>query len=422
MNWQAIRKLTYAQVGAFLALLIVVFLPNYGIEKFGPSPMVPAVLLSLLGMWLVWRNRGALFADVAQRRWLTVFLLLFVPSALSLPGSFNVRVSAGISAALVLFYFTGVALIASLRTDAKRDWLTRWVAVTVALWVADAYVQLVFGRDLLGIALTPDQRVIGPFAGNLRLSLFACLLLPALLVWVIPRGWTTAFTAFVLVGAVALLSGSRAILVFLAIICWALLLRLPGGRRKWLVLIGILAAIAGAAAMLSPALMQRLELFGELHHPTFTALNHVLSFRLWIWDAALNMLAEHPFSGVGVGAFQAAYDHYSTLPGDIFRRADVPAYHAHQLYVGLAAETGLIGLLAFFAVVALMLRWYFQAPRDRRAHAWPFALGLLVYAFPLNSQPPLYMQWMFPLLVLLFAGMLVSLDKSDPSVELPKQV
>lgn len=420
MNWQAIRNLTHVQVGAFLALLIVVFLPNYGIEKFGPSPMVPAMLLSLMGMWLLWRKRAALFRSIAQRRWLAAFLLLFLPVALSVPGSLGLRVSASIAAVMVFFFFTGVALVESLRADTERDWLIRWIAVVIAFWVADAYVQIVFGRDLFGIAINPaDYRIVGPFAGNLRLSLFVSLLLPMLLLRLIPRGWIVTFAALALAGAVAMLSGSRAIIVFLAIIGAALVLRMPGGRRKWL-LVGILASVAGVAALISPVLLQRLELFGELRHPSFTSINHILSWRLWIWDTAMNMVADRPFTGVGAGAFQAAYDHYSTLPGDVFRGTYV--YHAHQLYVGIAAETGLIGLAAFCVLVVLTLRWYWQAPPERRQHAWPFALGLLAYAFPLNSQPILLAQWFFPLIVLLLNGMLAALDEPVAGAMPAKQV
>jgi O-antigen ligase len=409
LNWLVFRNLSLVQVGAFLALLMVLFLPNYGIEKFGPNPAVPAFLLSLLGMWLLWRERAVLFASRAQRRWVMVFLLLFLPIVLSVPGSLTPRVSASIAAVLFLYFFTGLALIHSLRADAERGRLIKWIAVIVAFWIADAYVQIIFGRDLFGIQINPmEYRVLGPFAGNLRLSLFIAMLLPMTMMWLLPRGWVATFTVYSLAGVVAMLSGSRATLVFLGIVAADLFLRLPGGRRKWFVA-GALTAICGVAVVMSPILLQRFELFSELRHPSFTVVNHVLSWRLWIWDTAWNMVADRPFSGVGAGAFQAAYDHYSTLPDDVFRGS--PVYHAHQLYVGIAAETGLIGLLAFCVVVVLAARWYWVATPDRRRQAWPFALGLLVYAFPINSQPVLFSQWLFPAVLLLLTGMLAALDE-----------
>lgn len=420
MNWQAIRNISAGQIGAWLALLIVLCSPNYGIEKYGPSPAVPGFLLALTGMWLVWRDRRAVFAGRAQRRWAIVFALLFVPVLVSIPGSYNPRTSWGTAAVLLLYGFAGIALIHALRERQRRDWLIKWTTVAVLFWLVDAYIQLIFGRDLFGVAINPgDYRVLGPFAGNLHLSLLVVFLLPIVLTSLLPRGWTLTLVVFALAGVIAMLGGSRAALFFLAIVATGLFMRLPGGRRKWL-LAGVLIFVSGVAILASPVVEQRFSLFGELLHPTFESMNHLLSYRLWIWDTALNMVADRPFRGVGAGAFQAAYEHYSTLPGDVFRGGDIRAYHAHQLYIGLAAETGLFGLFAFIAILVLALHWFRRATPAQRRAAWPFGLGLLVYVFPINSQPVLYMQWLFPVLLLLLGGMLAALDEVPDSPASPR--
>ena len=41
MNWQTVKNLTHVQVGAFLALLIVAVMPNFGL-KYGASPALPS--------------------------------------------------------------------------------------------------------------------------------------------------------------------------------------------------------------------------------------------------------------------------------------------------------------------------------------------------------------------------------------------
>lgn len=416
MNWQAIKSVSAAQLGAWLALLIVLCSPNYGIEKYGPSAAVPAFLLALVGMWLVWRDRQAVFAVRAQRRWATVFALLFVPALVSVPGSYNLPTSGGTAGILLLYGFAGIALIHALRERSRRDWLIRWTTVAVLFWLADAYIQLVFGRDLFGVEINPgDYRVLGPFAGNLHLSLLLVFLLPMVLTTLLPRGWTATLAVFALAGVIAMLGGSRAALFFLAVVAVGLFTRLPGGRRKWL-LAGLLLGVGGAASMLSPVVEQRFSLFSDLRHPTFESMNHLLSYRMWIWDTALNMIIDRPFRGVGAGAFQAAYEHYSTYPGDVFRGGAARAFHAHQLYIGLAAETGLFGLCAFVTILVLALRWHRRATPDQRFAAWPFGLGLLVYAFPINSQPPLYMQWLFPVLLLLLGGMFAALDEAPGGV------
>lgn len=412
MNWQAIRNIRQEQVGAFLALMIVVFLPNYGIAKFGPSPVVPAVLLCLFGIWLIWRERLALFAATAQRRWLMVFPLLLLPVLLSAPGSFNPRISLSTAVVLVLYFFTGVALIRALRFAPQREWLVKWISIVLLFWIVDASIQYLFGQDLFSVALNRQGRVLGPFAGNLRLSLFLALLLPILLVWLMPRGLAVTLTGFGVTAAVAMLSGVRMVLVFLAVVVAVLFFRLPGGRWKWLA-VPTLALVAGAALVLSPVLQERFTRFSALQNPTFETMDRLLSGRLTIADAAANMVIDRPFTGVGAGAFQAAYQHYSTRPDDRFLRANKRVYHAHQLYVGLVAESGLIGLAAFLVIIVLAARWYRSAPQIRRHMAWPFALALLTYIFPINSQPVLYQQWLFPVLLLLLAGMLSSLDAEE---------
>ena len=417
--WERLRELTPMQVGAVLAVLIVAFSPNYGIQKLGPSPAVPAFLLALLGLWLVWRERMALFSVPAVRHWLVIFVLLFVPILVSVPGSLKAGTSAAIAAVLPLYFFAGLALLRVLSDDDRRRRVGRWIAVIVLFWAIDGGIQYLFGVDLFGVSVGPQNRVIGPFEGNVRLPVLLVLLSP-LVVWALTaRGATLAWAGFLLLGLVAMLNGSRTILPWLVLVTAGLVVRLPRNRGMWVALT-VMVVGAGAVIALSPALQGKLALFGKLGALDFTSIDRVLSFRLTIWDTALNMVQDRPLTGVGAGAFANAYAQYSTRPDDFFLVNSISPYHAHNLYVALAAETGLPGLLALCVIVGLGIRWYLRAPADRRNHAWPFALALLVYAFPVNSQPVLFTHWMFPVVVLLLCGMLAALDtqpaRSAPAV------
>jgi O-antigen ligase len=66
------------------------------------------------------------------------------------------------------------------------------------------------------------------------------------------------------------------------------------------------------------------------------------AYRFLIWSAALKMLKDFWISGVGLGyaAFIKAYPNY-TLGG-------IKAAHAHNVYLQIAIETGLLGLIIFF--------------------------------------------------------------------------
>lgn len=76
---------------------------------------------------------------------------------------------------------------------------------------------------------------------------------------------------------------------------------------------------------------------------------------------ALRMFDDHPFAGVGTGAFSHHYRRYANEVGSSARQYGLLHANqaAHSLYLELAAETGLAGLLAFGAMMAaafVMLR------------------------------------------------------------------
>jgi O-antigen ligase len=407
VNWQAIKQLRHEQVGAFFALLIVVLHPFFG-------PRAPSVLLMLLGMWLIFRERRQLFQAPAQRRWVIVFLLLFVPVLLSVPGSFDLKQSLGVASALFLYFFAGLALLRSLRGERERYWLAKWTGIVLLFWVADSAFQYFAGKDLFGIPLTSDGRISGPYSTHIFMPVLLVYLTPLLLWVLMPRSLALAALAFLATALVSMMSGARTVLVWIPVAATGFLMRWPHSRWKWPVA-GFAVLLLVLAVPLSPALQGRLGHFAELRAPSFETIDRVLSQRLTIWHTASNMLVDRPLTGVGAGGFAAAYNQYATLRDDMFRDRGVKVYHAHQLYVGLAAETGLIGLLAFFVVIGLCLHWYWRAPPARRDQAWPYALGLVIYAFPINSQSVLYTHRLFPVLLLLLAGMLAALDESTPA-------
>jgi putative inorganic carbon (HCO3(-)) transporter len=160
----------------------------------------------------------------------------------------------------------------------------------------------------------------------------------------------------------------------------ALVLALP--RRWWLGL--ALAALAGAAGLglgqaglLPGAIAARLADVTEfvavtdVRGASITTENFAIIERLAHWQAAEAMAQDHPWLGVGLGNYAAAYPRYSLInwPNALG--------HAHMIYLNVLAETGGIGLAAYAAlwlgVVALTLRAIGRARGVERG----LALGLL---------------------------------------------
>ena len=68
--------------------------------------------------------------------------------------------------------------------------------------------------------------------------------------------------------------------------------------------------------------------------------------------AAIEMFADHPVFGVGPSGYPGQYERYAERVGLLVKDQ---ARQPHNLYLGKAAETGLVGLLTFVAVPAVVL-------------------------------------------------------------------
>lgn len=99
--------------------------------------------------------------------------------------------------------------------------------------------------------------------------------------------------------------------------------------------------------------------------------NFAIIERLAHWQAAFYMASDHPWIGVGAGNYEVVYADYA-LPS--WPRA---LGHAHNDYLTILAETGLVGLVGYLIGWALIVYWTVRAlaVTDRVLHG--LVLGLL---------------------------------------------
>ncbi len=425
VNWQIPRPLLTVENLAWLGGFMLVFW-----APFWSGARLPLLLLIALGMVIHVRAGQLIPQTVSQRRWGTLFLLLFLPCLLASVFSLKPQASLTLCLVLLLHVWVGLALLAGLRNQGHAR-LASWIGLTLLFWSLDGLIQFTLGQDLFGTPLaSPDApkeiRVTGPFGDNLHMSLFVGVMMP-LLLWPLARTrpWTTLFL-FPFMSTIAFLSGARTVLVFTTLTALALMFRLPAWKYRVALLALCFAPLL--VVPLSPVLhervMQRDYLSAFKTSPAaaksglYDRVNTVLSGRLWIWETASNMVLAHPLTGVGPGAFDSAYPYYVHRPDDGFRAANNEgkhAYHAHQMYLGMAAESGLIGLGGLLACIFLVGRWFRRASPPARDRAAPYLACLAVIAFPINSQPVLFSGWWFPIVLLLLCGFLAAIDEQTPS-------
>jgi putative inorganic carbon (hco3(-)) transporter len=101
------------------------------------------------------------------------------------------------------------------------------------------------------------------------------------------------------------------------------------------------------------------------------------SGRVFSWHTAGRMIAAHPILGVGPGLFHDSYSDYAD-PEEVYRQNPLHHMDAHNTYLDLAAEGGLVTSLLFCAIlgVVFMRLWSraregFRPPHGRSPGALP---------------------------------------------------
>jgi putative inorganic carbon (HCO3(-)) transporter len=99
--------------------------------------------------------------------------------------------------------------------------------------------------------------------------------------------------------------------------------------------------------------------------------NYAVIERLAHWQSAVQMWADHPWLGVGIGNYEVAYPAYQ-LPG-----WDEPLGHAHNYYLNIGAEAGALGVLGYLVLWGSVVWQAWRASVTRQGAAWGIGLGVL---------------------------------------------
>ncbi len=183
------------------------------------------------------------------------------------------------------------------------------------------------------------------------------LMLTALLMTWSRGAWLGFMAAFIVMNAVR--SRRAAILFALGLILLSLVI------------------VMGGLQLLPMAITQRfldfLPFLGgvDIRQVEVTPANFAVVERLAHWQAGWDMFSEHPWLGVGIGNYEPVYPAYA-LP-----YWDEPLGHAHNYYLNIAAEAGLVGLSAYLALWVAIFWQAWQAVRRTSGYWQGVAVGIL---------------------------------------------
>lgn len=156
----------------------------------------------------------------------------------------------------------------------------------------------------------------------------------------------------------------------------AVVLVLYGVFKDWRILLGCLV-VGGAILALDPALMERLS-------SVFTKVDTSSEMRLALWESTIAMIQDHPFLGIGWGAYWMVYPEYDFY----LQGAAVRIVHAHNLYLNYAAEIGIAGVLSFlwyfFGTMLMALRSKVQEASGL-LQGLMLGVGLAIFSVALNG-------------------------------------
>lgn len=382
------------------------------------------------------------FVITPALKWLVLFLFTQIIAAL-----FS-RDSGTASQAVLSFVLEGLAIFILLTNTIRTPAMIR--AVVWSLLVSGAllgglsgYQQLTqtYDNDYLGFAQVSratlgtgettiqgevDQpRLAGPIGEKNFYAEYMLVLIPLGLmrIWAERRPLLKlaagAVTSLVMVG-VALTFSRGAMLALVVVLALMLAMRYI---RPYQLLIGATVLVVAAVAV--PAYASRIASLDALsallsdNAAESTSDKSILS-RATENAAAALVFIDHPIIGVGPGLFPTYYQVYAEQVGIDFHGTD---RESHNLYLGLGAEDGVIGLIAFLAVFAVTIRDLRRAERRWRKErpelaqlAAGFVLSLVAY---LTSSLFLHLAyeryvWLFLALAAATATVLCAAPASEP--------
>lgn len=365
---------------------------------FSRSAQIPAVLLAGIGLFLLIRTKGRCAQTPAAKGFLLLIALYLIPVALSMLDAPSLKYPMRV---FLIGIGSGLAGIALITVGAKRDAMERIVlifAAVVGFWFVYAGAQALTGKDLFREAWWGlGGRISGPFTNKNVMGYFSGPYSALLLMFALHKKWKPALLGilFIFTSIIVVLNNSRGGWIMYAVVATGFIWQAFIAPRKHKLLLCAGASVLGLAMIAglyftSITFQERIDQTLMACSGNKKSLNEALTDRLPVWEAAWDVIADHPINGCGARNFRkVAMQYWNTkeygAPGKIGN-----TFHPHQLVLEYAVGTGIIGVTGLFLSMGLCLAWWFRAGPQQKTLAGGTGLTLLASYFPLNTHRALF--------------------------------
>jgi O-antigen ligase len=410
---------------AVMALVLVVYLNlSDALVRWHGAPSVLQALAVplLLAAWVVQRERGAGRGPwpAGLTMWLAAYaLMLWLSTAWARDAALGSERAFAITKAFVIY-----GLVLLLMNSPGRFRLGAWTLVAAAVLVGALGVfQALAGsydQTFAGLARVEhahiygrvfESRIAGPVGDP---NFFAQMLIPAVPIALFLGGSASsvrervvAFASAAVVTAAVVMTYSRGGALALGAVLALWLLGRGVSARQFA---GGAAALLLLVLLLPQAFARRLTTFRQFLPGSADVLRLDSSFeqRRVLVTTAWHMFLDHPLTGVGAANYTVYYRPYTEATGSVvleYEDFDAPHF-PHNLYLEVAAETGLPGLIIFTAALVicflylqrarLRFRWIGDGSSASLATAVQLALiGYLASSLFLHGHFPRYLWLLF---------------------------
>ncbi len=374
-----------------------------------PLPVDIGQLLAIafLGAWglhkLAWARRHPIARQFAWPPVLTPLLFFVIAGALTAFSAWSLA-----SWVTEWLKWLQMLLIAYAIFDLGRTFGWRWFVfalVMSALSNAVVGIYQYFGGSgalhLLINPTTPNFRAFGTFGQPNPFGGFMGVIAPLAVTaalgygWSLWRGWRGGdrvrtetvvgllfyFAASIVICTSLIMSWSRGAWLGFAVSMAVIMLVLPRKATVSVALAaGVLLVVGGvyASGRLPAAITTRLSTITEdifavrdARGVDITPDNYAVVERLAHWQAAVEMATAHPWLGVGLGNYEIAYPQYRLINWEF------PLGHAHNYYLNVLAETGIIGLTAYAGFFLSLVKYSLRVRQHPDTGSRLIAIGIL---------------------------------------------